>query len=138
MMEAQIVDGLGHLCIERRIAGKAENVVVAVIFRPLHRFDATVMTVATPHDAGVRPMSPQALRHVLDDGPHLRALRGARRTQDGGDRRAARHVIDVHRRKAALVVMCVQNASCWPPCAAQNVSSMSRTSSLPGFTVVPN
>ena len=48
---------------------------------------------------------PQALRHVLDDGPHLRALRGARRAQDGGDRRAARHVIDVHRRKAALVVM---------------------------------
>ena len=48
---------------------------------------------------------PQALRHVLDDGPHLRALRGARRAQDGRHRRAARHVIDVHRRKAALVVM---------------------------------
>jgi hypothetical protein len=31
-----------------------------------------------------------------------------------------------------------QNASCWPPCAAQNVSSMSSTSSLPGFTVAPN
>ena len=50
-------------------------------------------------------MLPQALRHVLDDGPHLRAFRGARRAQDGRDRRAARHVIDVHRCKAALVVM---------------------------------
>jgi hypothetical protein len=28
---------------------------------------------------GFRPMSPHALRHVLDDGPHLGALRGARR-----------------------------------------------------------
>ena len=42
---------------------------------------------------------------MLDDGPHLGALRGARRAQDGGDRRAARHMIDVHRRKAALIVM---------------------------------
>src|ERR1700681_5059672 len=45
------------------------------------------------------------LRHVLDDGPHLRALRGPRRAQDSGDRRAARYVIDVQRRKAALVVV---------------------------------
>jgi hypothetical protein len=52
-------------------------------------------------------MRSQALRHVLDDGPHLGALRGACRAQDGRDRRAAGHVIDVHRRKAALVVMCV-------------------------------
>ena len=47
----------------------------------------------------------QALRYVFDDGPHLRALRGARRAQDGGDRRTARDMIDVHRREAALVVM---------------------------------
>ena len=50
-------------------------------------------------------MSPHALRHMLDDGPHLRALRRARRAQDRYDRRAARHVIDVHRCEAALVVM---------------------------------
>jgi hypothetical protein len=50
-------------------------------------------------------MLPQALRYVLDDTPHLGALRGTRRAQDGRHRRAARHVIDVHRRKAALVVM---------------------------------
>ena len=42
---------------------------------------------------------------MLDDGAHLRAARGARRTQDRRHRRAARHVIDVHRRKATLVVM---------------------------------
>jgi hypothetical protein len=34
-------------------------------------------TVTAPDDPGLRPMSPQALRHKLDDGPHLRALRGA-------------------------------------------------------------
>ena len=50
-------------------------------------------------------MSAQALGHMLDDGAHLRAARGARRAQDRRHRRAARHVIDVHRRKAALVVM---------------------------------
>jgi hypothetical protein len=63
------------------------------------------MTVAAPHDPGVRPALLQALRYVLDDGPHLCAFRGARRAQDGGDRRTARDVIDVHRREAALVVM---------------------------------
>ena len=105
MMEAQIVGGLGNKGIERSIAGEAENVIDVVVVRPVHGLDATVMTVAAPHDAGVRPMRPQALRHVLDDGPHLGALRGARRAQDGHDRRAARHMIDVHRRKTALVVM---------------------------------
>ena len=42
---------------------------------------------------------------MLDDGAHLRAARGARRAQDRRHRRAARHVIDMHRREAALVVM---------------------------------
>ena len=42
---------------------------------------------------------------MLDDGAHLRAARGAGRAQNCRHRRAARHVIDVHRRKAALVMM---------------------------------
>src|SRR3974377_2584503 len=105
MMEAQIVGGLGHQGIERRIAGEAENIVGAVAFRPFHLLDATVMAVAPPYDAGVRPMFPQALGHVLDDGPPLRSLRGARRTKEGHNRRAARNMIDVHRRKAAFMVM---------------------------------
>src|SRR5258706_9023766 len=63
------------------------------------------MTVTAPNNAGVRPMLPQALCHVLDDGPHLRALRSASRAEYGRDRRAARNMIDVHRCKAALVVM---------------------------------
>ena len=104
-MEAQIVGGLGHQDIEHRIAGEAKNIVGAVAFRPFHLLDATVMAVAPPHDAGVGPMFPQALGHVLDDGPHLRALRGARRTKDGHNRRAARNMIDVHWRKAAFIVM---------------------------------
>ncbi len=75
MMEAQIVRSLGHQRIKRRVAGEAKNVVAFVLFYPFHRLDAAVMTVAAPHDAGVRPMPLQALRYVLDDGPHLRALR---------------------------------------------------------------
>ena len=95
-MEAQIVGGLCHEGIERGIAGEAEDVVRIVVFRPFHGLDAAVVAVAAPDDPGVRPMSPHALRHVLDDGPHLRALRGACRAQDRHDRRAACHVIDVH------------------------------------------
>src|SRR5207344_23799 len=56
MMEAQIVGGLGHHGIEYGIAGEAENIVSAVAFRPFHLLDATVMAVAPPHDAGVRPV----------------------------------------------------------------------------------
>ena len=73
--------------------------------RPVHRLNAAVMAVAAPHDAGGRPMPSQMLSHVLDDGPHLRALRGARRAKDDGDRCATPYVIDVHVREAALVVM---------------------------------
>ena len=105
MMEAQIVGGLRHQGVERGIAGEAEDVVGVVVLRPVHGLDAAVVTVTAPDDPGLRPMSPQALRHVLDDGPYLRALRGARRAQDRHYRRATRHVIDVHRCKAALVVM---------------------------------
>ena len=50
-------------------------------------------------------MAAQALGHMLDDGAHLAALGGACRAQDRRHRRAARHVIDVHRRKTTLVVM---------------------------------
>ena len=97
----QIDCHVGHDGIERGIAGVPENVVRIVVFRPLHGLDPAVMAVAAPDDAGLSPMLPQALRHMLDDGPHLRALRGARRAQDRHDRRAACHVIDVHRCEAS-------------------------------------
>jgi hypothetical protein len=51
MMVAQIVGGLCHQRVKRCIAGEAENIVGAVVFRPLHRLDTTIMTVAAPHDA---------------------------------------------------------------------------------------
>src|SRR6516225_1124399 len=60
---------------------------------------------AAPDNPGLRPMSPQTLGHVFDDSPHLRAFRGARRAQDRHHRGATRRVIDMHRCKAALVVM---------------------------------
>jgi len=104
-MEAQIGRGLRHQGIEHGIAGEAENVVRIVVFCPFHRLDPAVVAVAAPHDAGFRPMAAQALGHMLDDGTHLGALGGARRAQDRRDRSAARNVIDVHRRKTALVVM---------------------------------
>ena len=50
-------------------------------------------------------MAAQALGHMPDDGAHLAALGGARRAQDRRNGRAARHVIDVQRRKTTLVVM---------------------------------
>src|SRR4029077_14440646 len=81
------------------------NIIGAVAFRPFHLLDATVMAVAPPHDACVRPVFAQAFGHVLDDTPDLRALGRARRTKDGDNRGAARNMIDVHRRKAALIVM---------------------------------
>jgi hypothetical protein len=82
MMKAQIVGGLCNKNVERSIAGEAEDVIGGVVLRPVHRLDAAVVTVAAPDDPGIRPMSPQALSHVLDDGPHLDALGGARRAQD--------------------------------------------------------
>src|ERR1700720_4222791 len=105
-MEAQIIGDPGYQGIECGITGEAEDVIdVVVLVRPVHRLDAAVMAVAAPHDAGSRPMPSQMLRHVLDDGPPLRALRGARRAQDRHHRRAASRVIDVHRREAALTGM---------------------------------
>jgi hypothetical protein len=41
---------------------------------PFHRLDPTVMAVAAPHDARLRPMTAQALAHMPDDGAHLAAL----------------------------------------------------------------
>jgi hypothetical protein len=48
MMEAQIVSDLRHQGVEHSIAGEAEDVVGAVVLRPLHRLDATVVAVAAP------------------------------------------------------------------------------------------
>ena len=74
MMEAQIVGGLHYQGVEHRIADEAEDVVGAVVIRPVHRLDAAIVAVTAPDDPGLRPVSPQALGHVLDDGPHLGAL----------------------------------------------------------------
>src|SRR6516225_6213485 len=80
MMDDQIVGDRGYLLVKHWVARKAKNVVgIAIFFYPLHRLNAPVMSVAAPHDASVGPTLSQELSHVLDDGPHLRALRGARR-----------------------------------------------------------
>jgi hypothetical protein len=104
-MEAQLVGGPRGQRVKRCVAGEAKNVVASVLLYSLQRLNAAVMTVAAPHDDGVRPVLLQELRHMLDDVPHLRALRGARWAQDGGDRCTAGDVIDVHRRKFAFIVM---------------------------------
>jgi hypothetical protein len=41
------------------------------------------VAVAAPHDAGLRPMTAQALGHMPDDGAHLAALGSARRDPTG-------------------------------------------------------
>ena len=125
MIEAQIVGGLGHQGIEYGVAGEAVNIVGAVAFRPFHLLDATVMAVTPPQDAGVRPVFAQAFGHVLDD------------TKDGDNRDAARNMIDVHRHKAALIVMGVPERKLLAATRRAEGVSMSRISSLPGRTVVP-
>ena len=137
MMEAQIVGRLRHQGVEYGIAGKAKNVARIVVFRPLHGLDAAVVAVAAPHQVGLRPMFPQALRHMLDDGPHLGAVRGARRAQDGYHRRAARHVVDVHRREAALVVMRVPERKLLTAMRGTERVVDARISCLPGVTIMP-
>jgi hypothetical protein len=66
--------------VRTRIQANCSVVLDTVAFRPFHRVDATAVAVAAPDNPGVRPMSLQALGHVLDDGPHLGALGGARGT----------------------------------------------------------
>ena len=43
--------------------------------------------------------------HVLDDGPHLGTRRRPGSPQNRHDRRAARHMVDVHGRKAAFILV---------------------------------
>ena len=104
MMEAQIVGDLCHQGVEHGIAGEAEDVVGVVILSPVHRLDAAVVTVAAPDDAGFGQCRFRrfvtCLITVLTSVPL-----SARRAQDRHHRGAARHVIDVHRREAALVMM---------------------------------
>jgi hypothetical protein len=109
-VEVQIIGDLRHKGVEHRIAGEPEDVVGFVVLCTVHRLDAAVVTVAAPDNPGVRPMSFQALRDMLDDGSHLGTLRGARWAQDRHHRRAARDVIDVHRRTRRDGAF--QNASC--------------------------
>jgi hypothetical protein len=46
MMEAQIIGDLRHHGVQHGIAGEAEDVVGAVVLRPVHRLDAATLTVA--------------------------------------------------------------------------------------------
>jgi hypothetical protein len=50
-----------------RVASEAENIIDAVVLRPLHGLDATVMTVAAPHDAGVRHGLPAKQEALIAD-----------------------------------------------------------------------
>src|SRR5512145_1228456 len=103
--EAQVVAGLRNQGIQHAVAGQAEDEGFAVVLAPRHHLVAAIVAVAAPDQTRSRPMPLEASGDVLDDGAHLRALRRAGGAQDRGDRRAARDVIDMHRRKAALVLM---------------------------------
>jgi hypothetical protein len=52
MMKAQIIGDLRHHGVERGIAGEAEDVVGFAVFRPVHRLDTAVVTVAAPRRSG--------------------------------------------------------------------------------------
>jgi hypothetical protein len=101
---------LGDARIERAVALEAEDVGAVVGLAPRHGLDAAVVAVAAPDDAGGRPVLPDAARHVLDDGPHLRAGRRLARAQDHHHRLAALDVVDTDGQEAALVVVAVPEA----------------------------
>jgi hypothetical protein len=66
-MEAQIVGGLGHPGIERRIAGEAKYSRCRSLSARSNLLDSTGMAIGPPNDAGVLPVFAQAFGHVLDD-----------------------------------------------------------------------
>src|SRR5262245_11775556 len=107
MAYAQIVGRLGNERIEHVVTGKPKNVVDIVVFGPFHHFVTTIVTIPPPDEARLRPVLAYAARDMLDDRPHLRALRRLGGPQDRHHRRAAPHMIDMHGGKAALVLMCI-------------------------------
>src|SRR5262245_18561340 len=105
MAQTQMIGRLGYEGIRYAIAGKAENVVSTVVFGPFHRRVASVMPVPAPHQFCLRPVLADTPCDVLHHRPYFATLGRLGSTQDGHHRCAARDVIDVHRRKAALVMM---------------------------------
>src|SRR5215469_7065901 len=107
MLNAQAVGRPGNQRIEYAVAGKPKNVVDIVVFGPFHHFVTAIVTITPPDDARLRPVLAYPARDMLDDRPHLRALRCLGGPQDRHQRRAAPHMIDMHGGKAALVLVCI-------------------------------
>ena len=104
----------GRFPVERGVAGEAEDGAGAVVVAPVHRFGTPLVAVAscwkhafgmTPDDARALPGLQDAFGEVLDDGAHLTARGRFRRPKDGRHGQTGAGMIDMHRGKAALVVM---------------------------------
>ena len=65
------------------------------------------MTIAAPDDIGALPGLQDAFGQMLDHSADFLPARRLRRPQDGRHGQAGAGVIDVHRGKAALVMVCV-------------------------------
>src|SRR5215475_8500458 len=75
MLNAQAVGRPGNQRIEYAVAGKPKNVVDVVVFGPFNHFVTAIVTVTPPDQARLRPVLAYPARDMLDDRPHLRALR---------------------------------------------------------------
>ena len=97
-----------HLLRQGLRAGKAEDVIHAVILAPRHRLRSRVMPVASKQDARLRPALADMPRQPAQMSANLDAGRRLAGTQHDGDGPASVGVVDMDRQEAALVVVGVE------------------------------
>ena len=90
------------------VAGKPENVAVALILQQVHDLGRAVMAVATHRDLDPGPVAPDAADDVAQDPRRLVTGWPLARTQQRQHRLGGRRVEDVDGLKAVLVVMGVE------------------------------
>jgi hypothetical protein len=90
--------------IEYDIAGKAENVIHAVVLAPRHCFLSAVMAVTANGDVGLGPVSVDASNQAAEKLAHLLARWGLAGAQDHNNRSAGRRIVEMDRQKAPLII----------------------------------
>ena len=99
---------IGIVVLSPGVAGKPENVAVALILQQVHDLGRAVMAVATHRDLDPGPMAPDAADDVAQDPRRLVTGWPLARTQQRQHRLGGRRVEDVDGLKAVLIVMGVE------------------------------
>ena len=73
------------------------------------------MAVAAHQDLDLGPVLADAPDDVLEDGAYFRAARRLARPQDGGDRFAARRLVDVDRQEAVGIIVRIEERQLLAP-----------------------